>query len=145
MTMMRFREFAALPVAIALALVFTLIGPHAADNPAAETGGAAIKRVNAEQAQKLLAASNMVVLDLRTPGEFKAGCLSGATNLNFYAPDFEKQLAALDKNQAYLVHCASGNRSSQALPIFKKLKFQSIYHLDGGLKGWEKAGLPVKK
>jgi phage shock protein E len=143
--MMRFREFAGLPVAIALALIFTLTGAHAADNPAAGPGGTTIKFVNAEQAQKLMAARNMVVLDLRTPGEFKAGCISGATNLNFFAPDFEKQLAALDKNQTYLVHCASGNRSSQALPIFKKLKFQSIYHLDGGLKGWEKAGLPVKK
>jgi rhodanese-related sulfurtransferase len=27
----------------------------------------------------------------------------------------------------------------------EQLQLQSIYHLDGGIKAWEKAGLPVVK
>jgi rhodanese-related sulfurtransferase len=43
------------------------------------------------------------------------------------------------------VHCASGGRSTHSLALFKKHQFQSIYHLDGGIKAWQKAGLPVEK
>jgi len=103
-----------------------------------------VTRVNAEQAQKLIADKKVVVLDLRTPEEFAAGHIAGATNINFRAADFEKALTTLDKNQPYLVHCASGNRSTQALPKFQKLEFKSLYHLDSGIKGWQKAKLPVE-
>ena len=87
----------------------------------------------------------MVVLDIRTPAEFAAGHIAGATNINFNSPDFAKAISGLSTNKIYLVHCASGKRSSQALPVFKKLKLPSLYQLDGGIKAWEKAGLPVEK
>jgi rhodanese-related sulfurtransferase len=29
--------------------------------------------------------------------------------------------------------------------VFKQNEFKSLYHLDGGMKAWEKAGLPVAK
>lgn len=111
------------------------------------TAGAAdnsATRVSAEQAQKLVTDKKVVVLDLRTPEEFAAGHIAGATNINFRAADFEKALTALDKNQPYLVHCASGNRSTQALPKFRQLEFKSLYHLDSGIKGWQKAKLPLE-
>ena len=109
---------------------------------AAETN---VNHVNAVQAQKLIAEKKVVVLDVRTPEEFAAGHIAGATNLNFRSPDFAKAVSGLDTNKTYLLQCASGNRSTQALPTFQKLQFQSLYHLDGGIKGWEKAGLPVEK
>jgi rhodanese-related sulfurtransferase len=100
--------------------------------------------LNASQAQKLIVEKQPVVIDLRTPEEFAAGHIAGATNINFRAAHFEKTIAALDKNQNYLLHCASGNRSAQALPTFQKLEFKSLYHLDGGLRAWQKAKLPVE-
>lgn len=103
-----------------------------------------VTHLNAEQAQQLLADKKAIVLDIRTPEEFKAGHIAGATNINFQAANFEKALAALDKNQTYLLHCASGNRSTRALPTFEKLEFKSLYHLDGGLRAWQKAKLPVE-
>jgi rhodanese-related sulfurtransferase len=101
--------------------------------------------VNAVQAQKLIARTNVVVLDIRTPEEFKSGRITGATNINFRETDFEKRIAGLDKGKSYLVHCASGGRSTQSLSVFEKHHFQSVFHLDGGIKAWEKAGLPVEK
>ena len=56
-----------------------------------------------------------------------------------------KELQKLDKSRAYLVHCASGRRSTKSLETFKDLRFQSIYHLDGGIRAWQKAGQPVTK
>ena len=112
---------------------------------AAATKGFAVQHLTAEAAQKLLADKTVVVLDIRTPEEFRAGHLRGATNIDFRAADFERQIAALPKDAAYLLHCASGNRSTQALPVFQKHPFKALFHLDGGLKAWEKAGLPVAK
>jgi rhodanese-related sulfurtransferase len=104
-----------------------------------------VYHVNPAQAQKLIAAKKVVVLDVRTPKEFAAGHIAGATNINFQSADFAKTITGLATNQAYLVHCAVGGRSTQALPKLEQLQLQSIYHLDGGIKAWEKAGLPVVK
>ena len=103
------------------------------------------QHVDAKQAQKLVAEKKVVVLDIRTPGEFNKGRIAGAKNIDFLAPDFEQRIETLDKTKSYLVHCASGGRSTHSLALFKKHDFHSIYHLDGGFKAWEKAGLPVEK
>jgi phage shock protein E len=126
-------------VAMALAVFLGVGGVGAADASSASP----VKHVSAAEAQKLMVDNKIVVLDIRTPEEFKAGHIAGATNIDFLATGFEQKLAALDKSKMYLVHCASGNRSAQSLPVFKKLQFQSLYHLDGGFRSWEKGGLPV--
>ena len=105
-----------------------------------------VRNIEANEAEKLLKENKkVVVLDVRTPKEFIAGHIAGATNLNFYDADFEKKLAALDKSQPYLVHCAVGGRSAKARELMKTLQFKSIYHLEGGIKAWEKAGKPVER
>lgn len=114
----------------------------AADKPVA----AAIQHVDAAGGEKLLGEKKgTVVLDIRTAKEFAAGHIATARNLDFYAADFEKQLAELDRTKTYLVHCASGGRSGRSLEAFKKLKFESVYHLDGGFNAWQRAGKPVEK
>ncbi len=112
---------------------------------AAADTASGVQHVTAQQAQKLVAAKKVVVLDIRTPGEFSKGRIAGAKNIDFLAPDFEQRIDALDKSKSYLVHCASGGRSTHSLALFKKHEFQNIYHLDGGIKAWEKAGMPIEK
>jgi len=121
-----------------------LPGLFKATPPSAEPA-AGVKHVDPAGAETLIHEKQVVVLDLRTPEEFKAGHIAGATNLNFNATDFAQKLGQLDQDRTYLVHCASGRRSTTSLETFKKLKFKSIIHLDGGIKAWEKAGKPVEK
>jgi len=106
---------------------------------------AEVKHVDPAEAGKLIQEKKVMVLDIRTPEEFKAGHIAGATNLNFNAADFSRKLDQLDKDKTYLVHCASGRRSTSSLEIFERLKFKSVIHLDGGLKAWQNAGKPVEK
>jgi rhodanese-related sulfurtransferase len=87
----------------------------------------------------------VTVLDVRTPDEYKEAHIAGAKNIDFTENDFESKVGGLDKSKPYLVHCASGGRSTNSLATFKKLGFQSIYHLDGGFKAWQAAGKPVEK
>lgn len=76
--------------------------------------------------------TNFVVLDVRTPGEFAPRRVKGALNLNFHAADFATQLAALDRTTTFLVYCASGNRSGQAVNQMRSLGFMEVYNLTGG-------------
>jgi rhodanese-related sulfurtransferase len=116
-----------------------------AAEPAPAQSSDSIRHVDAREAQKLVTDKSVVVLDIRTPQEFNQGRIVGAKNIDFLAPDFEQRIETLDKSKAYLVHCASGGRSTHSLALFKKHSFQSVYHLDGGIKAWQKAGLPVEK
>jgi phage shock protein E len=112
----------------------------------AEKPATVIKNVDAKTAAKLLSAdTNIVVIDVRTPEEFTAGHIAGATNVNFKGGQFPAAVEKLDREKTYLVHCAVGGRSKRSLEVFKNLGFKSIVHLDDGLKGWEAAGKPVVK
>ena len=132
-------------VAVTLAVSFVASASLAAEPSQSKSATPAIHHVDPQEAQKLIAKKQVIVLDIRTPGEFKTGRIAGARNIDFQAADFEKQLETLDKSKTYLVHCASGGRSTHSLLLFKKYEFQSVYHLDGGIKAWQKAGLPIEK
>ena len=121
--------------------LFCLAAPLLADSSTEPK----VQHVDPKAAQQLISQKKVIVLDLRTPGEFKSARIIGATNIDFLAPDFETRIDALDPKKSYLVHCASGGRSTHALPILHKHHFESLYHLDGGIKAWEKAGLPLEK
>lgn len=133
---------------LSLALAFAFSGALLAA-PKDEKPKDGIHHVNAKEAAKLLATKEKdkkpVILDIRTPGEFKDGHLKAATNIDFNGDDFEKEIAKLDKKKPYLVHCRSGGRSTASLVAFKKLGFKNIYHLDGGILAWKKAEQEIVK
>jgi rhodanese-related sulfurtransferase len=89
--------------------------------------------------------TNSVVLDVRTRKEYRDGHIPGSVLLDFNSPDFDQQVAKLDKNKTYLVHCASGGRSSRACKKMEQMDFSKLYNLKGGMNAWEKAGKPVEK
>jgi rhodanese-related sulfurtransferase len=104
-----------------------------------------VKHVDAEAAAALVQAGGITILDVRTPDEYSEGHLKEAKNADILSKDFATQLSALDKAKPILVHCQAGGRSTRALPALEKLGFTSIYHLDGGMNDWLKAGKPVVK
>jgi rhodanese-related sulfurtransferase len=112
-----------------------------------ETGAptAAYKNLSVDDFARLAADKQNVILDVRTPGEFAAGHIPGAVNLDYNAPDFQAKAAALDKSKTYLVHCAVGGRSVRACEKLSHLDFPNLYNLPGGFKAWAKASQPVEK
>ncbi len=106
----------------------------------------AVKHVDVKGAAKLMQdKKDVVVLDIRRDVEFEEGHIDGAKNIDFYSKDFAESLKTLDRDKAYLVHCASGGRSTKSLATFKALGFKQVYHLDGGFNAWKEAGKPVAK
>jgi rhodanese-related sulfurtransferase len=106
----------------------------------------AIRNIDVASAAQVIAEDDsVVILDIRTPGEFAKGHIKGAVNIDYMANDFAAKLSALDKDRKYLMHCQSGGRSGKSLPKFKELGFKTVFHLDAGFAGWQKAGWPVDK
>jgi len=105
--------------------------------------------VSAKEAADLIEKHNgdndFAILDIRTPGEFQSGHLPDAILVDFYSQTFADQLNRLDKKKTYLVYCRTGNRSTSSLSLFKKLKFEKIYHMSTGISGWKSQDLPVIK
>lgn len=106
---------------------------------------AAYKNLSVDEFARMAADKQNVILDVRTPGEFSAGHIPGAVNLDYNAPDFQEKASTLDKHKTYLVHCATGVRSVRACEKLNHLDFPSLYNLPGGFKAWAKAGQPVEK
>ena len=111
----------------------------------AEDKKPAVVHVDVNAAEKLVKEGKVVVLDVRTADEHKEARIAGSKNVDFTESDFEKKAGELDKSKSYLVHCASGRRSTASLEVLQKLGFQQLYHLDGGIKAWQAAGKPVEK
>lgn len=116
-------------------------------------GGLSCENMNAQSAvveagefEKIMQRDKTAqVLDVRTAAEFKSGYIQGAVNYDFYADDFDKNLAKLDKKKTVLVYCAAGGRSASSAEKLLKLGFSKVYDLDGGMGAWRKAGKKVVK
>ena len=104
-----------------------------------------VTHVHPKEAALLLGEKKVIAIDVRTAEEFSEGHIQGAKNIDILDSKFEAGLAALDKKQPYLVHCASGGRSTRSLAVFQKLGFENVTHLDGGFQAWKAAGLPEEK
>lgn len=124
--------------------VTTSAGETVADGTGA--GAAAGVRVVApEEAAATIADApdDLVILDVRTQEEFDEGHLEGAVMLDFYRDDFAEELATFDRDVPYVLYCRSGSRSAQARQLMEDLGFTSVEDIDGGIVGWQQAGLPV--
>jgi rhodanese-related sulfurtransferase len=105
--------------------------------------------VSAKEAAALINNHNgdkdFAILDIRTPGEFQSGHIPKSILIDFYSKSFVDQLARLDKEKTFLIYCRTGNRSTKSLEIFKKLKFQTVYHMASGISAWQSEGFSVVK
>ena len=92
---------------------------------------------------KTISDESVVVLDVRTSGEFAAGHISNSINIDVETGEFANQVANLDKTKTYAIYCQSGRRSAIAASQMAKLGFTSLYNLNGGIGAWAGAGQTV--
>jgi phage shock protein E len=77
-----------------------------------------------------LVKSGAVILDVRTPDEFKRGHIKGAINIPLQT--LHNQLNRLNKDKTIITCCASGMRSSSAKSMLASAGFKDVHN--GG--GW---------
>ena len=87
--------------------------------------------------------AGVVVLDVRTPGEFSQGHIQGAMNIDVEATTFNSEIAKLDMTKNYAVYCHSGRRSGLATQAMAQAGFTHLYNLENGLADWMSHGMPT--
>ncbi len=100
------------------------------------TPAGAVQLINREKA---------VVIDVCESEEFAAGHVGGAKNIPLN--QLEERLPTTVKNKALplVLVCATGARANRAVGIAKKLGYENVQAMAGGLKAWREASLPVEK
>ena len=87
---------------------------------------------------------SVVVVDVRTPAEYKSGYIKGAQNIDMKRADFQTEAAKLDKKKKIAVYCRSGKRSKIAANALADMGYMVI-ELNSGMLGWQNASMPVEK
>ena len=87
----------------------------------------------------------LVILDVRTPAEFREGHLPGAVNMDYFGGPFETQIQSLPKTAPVLLYCRTGNRSASAYDAMTKAGVGNILHMHEGITKWQQLGLPQEK
>ncbi len=128
-----------------------------------------IKTILPPQAKALLdSGQGYVYVDVRTPGEFQAGHVPGATNVPValldprdgrMKPDeafLPSMLARFPKDAWLVLGCKSGGRSLAAAQILEQAGYGNLTNMDGGFggtidafgqvleDGWSTLGYPVE-
>lgn len=91
-----------------------------------------------DQVAAMLSDTNVVMLDVRTPMELRAGKIGNAVHIDYMAGGFEEQIAKLDPSKTYVVYCHSAGRSPKAFDIMKKQGFENVLHYPGGWAEWSR-------
>jgi len=81
---------------------------------------------------------NVILVDVRTPGEWESGVIKNPLKLNFLEIDFKQKIEKLDKTRPIAVYCKSGGRSSKAAKLLSEIGFKEVYDLKGGILNWNK-------
>ena len=88
---------------------------------------------------------DILLIDVRTPGEYASGHVENSVNIDFRASNFKDLIGQLDKNQDVYVYCKVGGRSGSAAKMMEDMGFNKIYDLKGGIMQWEKDGFKKVK
>ena len=109
-----------------------------------------IENLNPQQVQEEIQNGNATLIDIREADELqKDGKIEGSVHaprgmLEFYADEsLPYHKPEFNKDKRIILHCASGGRSALAASTLKQMGYTKVAHLDGGIKGWKEAGMPV--
>jgi rhodanese-related sulfurtransferase len=92
-------------------------------------------------AAELLRGGEAQLVDVREPYEHEAGRIAGSLHIELDRLGGEAQ--TLDRDRPILFYCRSGSRSAMAADAFAASGYDAR-NLDGGLKAWVGAGLPIE-
>ena len=78
-----------------------------------------------------------LLVDVRTPAEYRSGFIQGAINLPLDEMEtkIKKQLPL--KDQLIIIYCKTGKRSTVAVEDLLELGYTNLVEMDGGVSAWK--------
>lgn len=110
--------------------------------PFASVSNAFSSDISADEYEQLNK-QDIVLVDVRTPKEYKDGHIPDAINLPL--GELPSIFQSLDnKDQKIVVYCRSGKRAGQAISFLNEQGYTNLVHLDGDFRGWSKDGRSIE-
>ncbi|MBN1298621.1 MAG: FAD-dependent oxidoreductase [Actinobacteria bacterium] len=78
----------------------------------------------------------VIIIDVRSEGEFSRGHIEGAINISI--DDLRDNIKSLDRNSKIVVHCRTSYRSYLAYRILVNQGFKNVWNLNGSYQSWER-------
>lgn len=110
----------------------------------------AVPRITADEAARLIAEVNALIVDVRDAAEVAAtGKIKGAINVSRGMIEFRADAdtpyhdPAFQRDRCIIVYCASGGRSALAGKTLKEMGYVQVHNL-GGFKDAKEAGLEIE-
>jgi rhodanese-related sulfurtransferase len=97
----------------------------------------------AELLQRMESERAPTIVDVRFRSEFDAGHVSGAVNTPFWAPEVAK--LPQDQGTELVIYCGHGQRAWIAQQLLALRGYRNSSLLEGHMKGWREAALPLEK
>jgi rhodanese-related sulfurtransferase len=105
--------------------------------------GAAASGITPNEAVQCMNREKAVVIDVCSADEFAQGHIKGAVNVPLDELETRLDKAVKNKSNPVILVCAAGARSKRAQALAQKLGYEKVHSLQGGLKAWKEANLPV--
>ena len=100
-----------------------------------------VNDISVEEVYEIISSNqDYIILDVRTPEEFKEGHIEGAILIP--VSELGGRLDELPKDKPIITYCKSGGRSGNAAEILVENGFRKVYDM-GGILDWQEEGYPV--
>lgn len=105
---------------------------------------ARIREVTPDDVQGMLAEKrDVVLLDVREPGEWNLGHLPGAIHIPRGQLEGKVE-AQLPRDREIVIYCAGGSRSALAADTMQQMGYGNVASMAGGWRDWVTSGGPVE-
>ncbi len=99
--------------------------------------------VNTTEAIQRVNRGEGVWVDLRPAEQFQAGHIAQARNMPL--DEMQRKAGTLPKNKLLVLICEQGRDSARAIAELRRQGFAEVAALEGGMRAWNQAGLPVTR
>lgn len=105
-----------------------------------------IRELTVEQVKaKLDANESFFLVDVREESEWAAGRLPRAIHLGKGILERDVEARIPDTGAEIVLYCGGGYRSALAADNLQKMGYTNVASMDGGIRGWRGAGLPIER
>lgn len=116
---------------------------------------AEVQPINAQEAARRLKEDRKaLIVDVRDADELRqAGAIPGALNVSLgmlpvradlQLPEQFRNQDLQDRSRPVITTCALGLNAARGAKVLKDMGFTNVSYIDGGLKAWKEAGLPME-
>jgi rhodanese-related sulfurtransferase len=98
----------------------------------------------AEVKARLDQGERLTLVDVREESEWEQGHIPGAVHLGKGIIERDVERMFPNPEQEIILYCGGGFRSALAADNLTKMGYRRALSMDGGIKGWREAGLPLE-